>query len=220
MALSTGPDAHAMTGLTGLGPSGAITRRTLLLAGAGAAASAAIPKVAVAAAKQVAGPSHLDRSTWEPLVGTLLETRNPGAPRVPLLLVRISDPDTSFGQSDRFLERSFALVFRGPEGQPLADATHRLFVPGVGKVDVWFSSANLTGSGWEYVAVFSNSRVRQRPPKKPKGSKAQRAQARERSRKSERAAGKRRRRQRKEEKERERAEREAAQASERSEKYG
>src|SRR5688572_5561569 len=54
------PGRAPMTGLTGLHPSGAITRRSLLLAGAGAAATAAIPKVAVAAAKQVTGPSHLD----------------------------------------------------------------------------------------------------------------------------------------------------------------
>lgn len=209
-----------MTGLTGLEPSGAITRRALLLAGAGAAATVAIPKVAVAATKGITAPSHLDRSTWEPLVGAILETRNSGSPRVPLLLVSIGDPATSYGHKDRFLERSFSLVFRGPAGQPLADATHRLFVPGVGKVDVWFSSANLTEDGWEYVVVFSNSRLRQRAPKKPRATRGQRAQARSRSRKSEKAARKQRRRQRREEKEREREERSAAQASEHGAKAG
>lgn len=210
-----------MTG-TGLRPAGAITRRSLLLAGAGAAATAAIPKVAVAAAKKVTGRTHLDRSTWEPLVGTVIETRNPGSPRVPLLLLKIGDPATSYGNNERFLERTFFLVFRGPAGQPLADATHRLFVPGVGKVDVWFSSASLTGDGWEYVAVFSNSRLRQRQPKKPRPPKGQRAQARERSRKAEKAAKRQRRKNRKREKEREREEalerRRAEQAAEHGEK--
>ena len=211
-----------MTGSTGLRPSGAITRRALLLAGAGAAAGAAIPKVAVAAAKKVTRPSHLDRSTWEPLVGTVLETRNPDSPRVPLLLLKIGDPATSYGNKERFLERTFTLVFRGPAGQPLADATHRLFVPGVGKVDVWFSSATLTNDGWEYVAVFSNSRVRQRQPKKPRPSRSQRAQARERSRKAEKRSRRARRKQRKRDEARERAEAEtreqAAQAAEHGEK--
>jgi hypothetical protein len=109
---------------------------------------------------------------------------------VPLLLVSIGDPSTSYGHKDRFLGRSFLLLFRGPAGQPLADSTHRLFVPGVGKVDVWFSSARLTEDGWEYVAVFSNSRLRQRAPKKPRPTRGQRAQARQRSRKSEKAARK------------------------------
>jgi hypothetical protein len=209
-----------MTGLTGLEPSGAITRRALLLAGAGAAASVAIPKVAVAAAQQVTAPSHLDRSTWEPLVGTVLETRNPDSPRVPLVLHKIGDPATSYGESDRFLGRSFFLVFRGPAGQPLADATHRLFVPGVGEVDIWFSSATLTADGWDYVAVFSNSRLRQRPPKKPKASKSQRAQARERSRKSEKLAERARRKQRKKDKEREREERREQKRAEQAAEHG
>ncbi|HEX8745025.1 MAG TPA: hypothetical protein VF712_18010 [Thermoleophilaceae bacterium] len=190
-----------------------MTRRTLLLAGLGSAATVAIPKVAVAAGKKVARRTHLERSTWEPLVGTVLETRNPGLPRVPLLLAKIVDSDTSYGHSDKYQERSFTLVFRGPAGQPLADATHRLYVPGVGKVDVWFSSSTLDAEGWSYVAVFANARVRQRPPKKPRAPKGQRAQARERSRKSEKAARHRRRERRRGERERRREERRAREAA-------
>jgi len=197
-----------------------MTRRSLLFAGAGVAAAAAIPNVAVAAAKRVAKRTHLDRSTWEPLVGTVLETRNPGAPPVPLLLTRIGDPATSYGQSDRFRERTFVLVFRGPTGQPLAEATHRLLVPGAGKIDIWFSSAALIGDGWEYVAVFSNSRVRQRAPKKPKASKGQRAQARERSHKAEKAARRTRRENRKAEKRREREEAKARAEAEQAAEHG
>lgn len=188
----------------------------MLLAGAGAAATVAIPNVAVAAAKRVAPRSHLDRSTWEPLVGTILETRNPGMPRVPLLLEKIEDTSTSYGRTAKYQERSFILVFRGPAGQPLADSTHRLAVPGVGKVDIWFASSSPRDDGWSYVAVFSNSRVRQRPPRKPKASPSHRAQARQRSRKSERAARRRRRENRRRERERERAEERARESAVRS----
>ena len=173
-----------MTGLTGLTPSGEITRRSLLLAGAGVAAAAAIPNVAVAAGKKVARPSHLDRSTWEPLVGTIVETRNRGLARVPLVLLRIDDPAVSYGKTAKFRQRAFTLVFRGPHGQPLLPGTHRLFVPRVGKVDVWLSSADLGDEGWTYTAVFANARVRQRPPRKPRlsGSKKQRRQRARRKR--------------------------------------
>jgi hypothetical protein len=193
--------------MTGRVPPRAITRRTLLLAGAGAAATAAIPKVAMAAAEAVAPATHLDRSTWEPLVGTIIETRNRGYPRVPLQLMSISDTDTTYGQTDKIQERSFVLVFRGPVGQPLMDTTHTLFVPGVGKVDIWFSSARLTDEGWDYVAVFSNSRIRQRPPTTPKASRGQRVQAREVSRKSAKRARRARRRRREREREEERVQR-------------
>jgi hypothetical protein len=192
--------------MTGLEPRGAITRRTLLLAGAGTAAAAAIPSIATAAGKRLAQRSHLVRSTWEPLVGTVLETRNRGLPRVPLLLLKISDFPTSYGQTDKFLERTFALVFRGPAGQPLAEATHVFFVPGVGKVDIWFSSSRLTDEGWEYVAIFSNSKIKQRPPRKPKGtlSKRQRGEVKRGERaadRARRAAKKRRKREREEQRE-------------------
>jgi hypothetical protein len=198
--------------MTGLEPHGAITRRALLLAGAGSAAIAAIPSFATAAGKRLAQRSHLSRSTWEPLVGTVLETRNRGLPRVPLLLLKISDFPTSYGQTDKFLERTFALVFRGPAGQPLAEATHVFFVPGVGKVDIWFSSVRLTDEGWEYIAIFSNSKVRQRPPRKPRGrlSARQRGEVKKGERSAEkarRAEKKRRRREREERRERKRDER-------------
>lgn len=183
--------AMAMTGLTrltGLVPSGDITRRSLLLAGAGVAAAAAIPNAAVAAGKKVAKPSHLDRSTWEPLVGTILETRNRGVPRVPLVLARIDDPTVTYGQTERFRQRSFTLIFRGPKGQPLLAGTHTLFVPRVGKIEIWLSSADLGDDGWTYTAVFANARVRQRPPKKPRlgGSKEQRRERAKRKRRKHR----------------------------------
>lgn len=173
-----------MTGLTGLAPSGEITRRSLLLAGAGVAATAAIPKVAVAARKKAARPSHLDRSTWEPHVGRILETRNRGLPRVPLVLTRIDGSGVSYGQTARVRQRSFTLIFRGPAGQPLVPGTHILFLPRVGKIELWLSTADLERGGWTYVAVFANARVKQRPPKKPRprGSKKQRRERARRKR--------------------------------------
>jgi hypothetical protein len=162
--------------MTAPSPQGTLTRRSLLLAGASAAATVAIPSVAIAAGRKVARRSHLNRSTWAPLVGTIVETRNPGQPRVPLLLLRIDDLTSGYTQPEKFREKTFVLVFRGPAGQPLADGTHRIFVPGVGKVDIWFSGSSLTADGWQYVAVFSNARLRQRPLRKPRGhlSKEQR----------------------------------------------
>ena len=181
--------------MTGSAPSGEITRRSLLLAGLGATAAAAIPNVAVAAGEKVARPSHLDRSTWEPLVGTIVETRNRGLARVPLVLLRIDDAGVSYGDTEKFRKRSFTLVFRGPSGQPLLPGTHKLFVPRVGKIDIWLASADLGDDGWTYVAVYANSRVKQRPPKKPRlrGSAEQRrerAKRKRRKRKQRLTAGK------------------------------
>lgn len=179
--------------MTGTAPlAGEITRRSLLLAGAGVAAAAAIPKAAVAAGKKATRPSHMHRSSWTPHVGRILETRNRGYPRVPLVLVRIEDAAVSYGQTAKFRERSFTLVFRGPAGQPLLPGSHTLFLPRVGKIQIHFSSADLTDDGWVYVALFANARVRQRPPKKPRlsGSKEQRRQRAVRKRRRRVTAGK------------------------------
>lgn len=155
-------------------PSGHITRRTLLLAGAGAAAAAAIPDIALAAKEKVLGKSQNDRSAWEPLVGTQLFVRNRGFTPVPITLVKIGDLSPE-KQTDAYKERAFYLVFHGPADAPLAADTHTIKVPGVGKAGVWFSSARQIDGAWEYVAVFANAKVRGRAPKKPraKGSKKQ-----------------------------------------------
>lgn len=160
--------------MTGLAPSGQITRRTLLLAGTGAAAAAVIPDLALAAKDKVVAKSHLDRSAWEPYVGTQVFVRNRGFAPVPLNLVKVGDlgPETA---KDGYKERSFYLVFTGPADAPLAADTHVIKLPGVGKVKVWFSNVRQIEGAWEYVAVFANARIRQRPPRKPrtKGSKKQ-----------------------------------------------
>ncbi|MDQ3934725.1 MAG: hypothetical protein M3340_08865 [Actinomycetota bacterium] len=164
--------------MTGLAPSGEITRRTLLLAGAGAAATAAIPDIAMAAQKRLRKRSHLDRATWEPLIGTVLETRNPGLPPVPLTLMKVADLPGVSEQTGAFRERSFVLVFSGPTGQPLGDGMHVLRVPGAGKISIWFADSDLTAAGWTYVAIFANAKRRQGRVRKPRG-KGSRKQSRE-----------------------------------------
>jgi hypothetical protein len=156
--------------MTGLLPSGHITRRSLLLAGAGAAAAAALPDIAMAAKKKALRRSHLDRSTWEPLVGTTLWVRDRGMTPVPVTLIRVSDVGVQVKQSEKFRQRSFVLLFRSAADTPLAMDTHLIKLKGIGKVPVWFSHATLTPDGWEYVAVFANGRLRARPPKKPRAS--------------------------------------------------
>jgi hypothetical protein len=200
--------------MTGRVPPRAITRRTLLLAGAGAAAAASIPNAAVAATKRLSRRTHLIRSTWEPLVGTVIETRNPGFEPVPLLLVSISDSNVSYGQTERFREGSFMLVFRGPADKPLDSSTHVLSVPDVGNVRVWFSNASLGDDGWTYVAVFSNSRVGARRPRTPRGvlSQEQRREIKRRRRKAEKGAERARRAEREREKQRRLVERAAKKA--------
>jgi hypothetical protein len=189
----SGPTLAPRDWMTGLAPSGHITRRSLLLAGAGAAAAAAVPDIAMAAKTKVLRRSHLDRSTWTPLVGTTLWVRDRGVAPVPVTLLRVSDITVQLKQSEKFRERSFVLVFRSAADTPLAMDTHLIKLKGIGKVPVWFSHATLTADGWEYVAVFANGRLRARPVKKPRG-KDSRGQAGQRG---ERRPAKRRKRRRK-----------------------
>jgi hypothetical protein len=168
--------------MTGLAPSGQITRRSLLLAGAGAAAAVAIPDIALAAKEKVLRRSHLDRSTWEPLAGTTMWVRNRGVAPVQVTLVKVADLDTS-KQTEAYRGKAFYLVFQAPADQPLAADTHLIELGGIGKVPVWFSSARQIPGGWEYVAVFANAKIKARPPKKPrtKGSKKQARRSGERA---------------------------------------
>jgi hypothetical protein len=73
--------------MTGLASPGQITRRTLLLAGAGAAASAAIPEIAKASQKALKRRSHIVRATWEELVGKTLQVQDRWVASVPVTLV-------------------------------------------------------------------------------------------------------------------------------------
>ena len=146
-----------------------MTRRSLLLAGAGAAATAAIPDIALAAKKKVLRRSHLDRSTWEPLVGTTLWVRDRGMTPVPVTLLSVADIPVQMKQSEAFRQKTFVLRFRSAADTPLSEDTHLIKLKGIGKVPVWFSSAALAPEGWEYVAVFANGKLHARPRKKPRG---------------------------------------------------
>ena len=161
--------------MTGPAPSGQITRRTLLLAGAGAAATAAIPDIAMAAKNKVLKRSHLDRSTWMEFVDTTLWVLDPGKEPVPVTLLRVADIPVQLKQTDEFRERTFVLHFRSAADTPLAEDTHLIKLKGIGKVEVWLSNATLTADGWEYAAVFANGKLKQRLPKIPnaKGSRKQ-----------------------------------------------
>jgi hypothetical protein len=162
--------------MTGLAPSGQITRRTLLLAGAGAAASAAIPEIARASQKALRHRSHLVRATWEQLVGKTLQVKDRWVAPVLVTLVSVNDVPNISKQDERFRSSSFVLLLHGPAEPALGVGVHLVKVKGAGVVEVYFSSAVQAGDGWDYVAVFANGKRRQRPPRKPrtKGSKKQR----------------------------------------------
>lgn len=162
--------------MTGLAPPGHITRRSLLLAGAGAAASAAIPGIARASEKALRRRSHLVRSTWEDLVGKTLQVQDRWVAPVPVTLVSVADIPNISRQDDRFRARSFVLVFHGPAEPALAEGIHLVKVKGAGVAEVYLSSAFQTADGWDYTAVFANGKRRQRLPRKPRtrGSKKQR----------------------------------------------
>ncbi len=162
--------------MTGLASPGHITRRTLLLAGAGAAASVAIPEIAKAGQKALQRRSPYLRATWEDLVGKTLQVQDRWVAPVPVTLVSVSDIPNISKQDDSFRARSFVLLFHGAAEPALGEGVHRIKVKGAGVVEVYFSSVVQAGDGWDYVAVFANGKRRQRPPRQPrgKGSKKQR----------------------------------------------
>jgi hypothetical protein len=169
--------------LTRTAPSGNITRRTLLLAGTGAAASAAIPGLAKASQKALKRRSHVIRATWEDLVGTVLQVQDRWVAPVPVTLVSVTDVPNISKQDARFRSRSFVLLFHGSADPPLGVGIHEIKVKGAGVVQVYFSSATQAGDGWDYVAVFANGKRAQRPSRDPRG-KASRKQGRRSGRKA------------------------------------
>jgi hypothetical protein len=173
--------------MTGLAPSGQITRRTLLLAGAGAAASAAIPGIAKAGEKALRRRSHLVRATWEELVGKTLQVQDRWVAPVQVTLVSVTDVPNISNQDETFRARSFILRFQGPAEPALGEGVHLIKVKGAGVAEVFFSSAVQVGDGWDYVAVFANGKRRQRPPRDPRG-KGSRKQRRRSGKKRDREA--------------------------------
>src|SRR3712207_4320018 len=105
--------------MTGSAPSGHITRRSLLLAGAGAAATAAIPDIARASQKALKRRSHLVRATWEDLVGTTLQVQDRWVAPVTVTLVSVTDIPNISNQDESFRARSFVVLLHGPADPPL-----------------------------------------------------------------------------------------------------
>ena len=157
--------------MTGTHPSPTITRRVLLLAGAGAAATAAIPQAAKGASKAWAGKfaSHKLRSNWEPLVGSELKVGTGWGPGVRSRLIAVEDIPNLSKQTADFRERSFVLVF---QGGPLAAATYSFSHKRLGKCSLAITS----GDADTYSIVMANAKLRRKPKrlKKPKKNRAAR----------------------------------------------
>jgi hypothetical protein len=145
-----------------------ITRRSLLLAGTGAAAAAAIPSVAEAAAKKLGERfrPHLLRSSYERLAGTDFKVGAWGAAPIRLRLVEVRDIPNLSKQTADFKERSFVLVFQGPAGSPLAAETYRFSHKRLGKFELAISSVTAGSTVIDYAVVIANARRAAKPKKR------------------------------------------------------
>ena len=168
--------------MTGTNPCASITRRTLLLAGAGAAASVAIPEVAKGASKQFLAKTkpYLLRSTWEQLVGRKLNVAT-GWGSVGVRLVAVEDIPNLSGQTADFRERSFVLRF---SGGPVEAAIYRFKHKLIGKPKLAVTSGDPDGDGFS--VVLSNAKLR----RKRKRLGVQKAKKHRETRKDRRAARK------------------------------
>lgn len=162
--------------MTGNSETATITRRTLLLASAGAAATAAIPEVASAASKRFSERfrPHLLRSTYEPLVGQDF-TVGGWAGSTTLRLVAVEDIPNLSGQTADFRERSFVLLFQGPADAPLEAGMYRFKHKRTGRCDLTISSSSLGWGVQDYAVVLANAKRR---AKKPKGFRRRRKKTR------------------------------------------
>lgn len=165
--------------MTGIETSGTITRRTLLLAGAGTAAAAAIPSAASAASKRFSERfrPHLLRSTYEPLVGQEFKVGG-WAGSTSLRLAAVSDIPNLTGQTADFRERAFVLLFQGPKGAPLDAAMYRFKHKKTGACDLAISSSNEGASSHDYTVVIANARRRAKGRKKLKVKKPKKPRTR------------------------------------------
>jgi uncharacterized protein DUF6916 len=153
--------------MTGTQPFATITRRTLLLAGAGAAATVAIPEAAKGASKRWTRKfaSYKLRSNWEPLVGSTF-TAGTAWGAVSVRLIAVEDIPNLSGQSADFRERSFVLTF---EGGPLAAETYRFSHKKLGKPKLAITSGS--ASAGTFSIVMSNAKLRRKPKRLRKAKK-------------------------------------------------
>jgi hypothetical protein len=153
--------------MTGYRTTGTITRRTLLLAGAGAAATAAIPEMASAASKRFTERfrPHLLRSTYESLVGQSF-TVGGWAGSTQLRLVAVQDIPNLSGQTADFRERSFVLLFQGDAGAPLEAAMYRFKHKRTGTFSLTISTSTVGWGVQDYTVVVANAKRRAKVPKR------------------------------------------------------
>ena len=156
-------------------PSLAISRRSLLVAGTGAAVAAALatPTSVLAKGKRFVTRTHLRRSSYQPLIGSDFNMRGASDSKIPLKLVEVADTAWPPKPSVQVQEKAFELIFDGPIATPLSGGTYSATHPDLGRFDLAISEGVPEGPAWRYVATFNNVKVGlKKKHKKPKARKS------------------------------------------------
>lgn len=133
----------------------ALTRRSLLCAGATAGAAVMVGVRPWAAA--AAAPGYLSRSAYAGLEGTSFTVKT-GAEPVALQLEAVSD--VAGATTQRALvgsDDAFALRFSGPLATPLDSGIHTLHHPRIGSVELFASPVEAPAAGRSYEVVVDRS---------------------------------------------------------------
>jgi hypothetical protein len=133
---------------------GTMTRRELLIAGAGLAGTALVAGVVgfgVLASDRV----PFARASWVPLVGSNFQVG-----RQSLRLVAVRDLG-SLRYGDRLLagREHFALDFTGAPDAPLASSLHTLEHPQLGRVEMFLSPVDRPASALTYEAIVNRFEI-------------------------------------------------------------
>ena len=133
---------------------GTVTRRELLIAGAGLAGTALVAGF-VGFGVLASGPGPFARASWTPLVGSNLQVG-----RTSLRLVAVRDLG-SLRYGDRLLtgEEHFALDFAGTPDAPLASSLHAIEHPQLGRVQMFLSPVDRPGSVLTYEAIVNRFNI-------------------------------------------------------------
>lgn len=123
-----------------------LTRRTLLMTGAAAAISAALPAVALARKRRLL--SHLARGSYRSLVGQRFRVKGTS---VVLRLVAVED----LNHAQRESEHAFALIFRTSAGAPRLESVPTLHHPALGEFTLLLSPGRRSGRGQPYAAIIN-----------------------------------------------------------------
>lgn len=154
-ACSTPPRWRDRVSSGSVGPM-ALTRRSLLRAGA-AAGAAAMVGVRPWAAMAAGGPGYLTRSAYAGLEGTSF-TVETGAKPVVLRLVSVSDvAGAATSRSLAGSDDAFALTFSGPLATPLDSGIHTLHHPSLGSFELFSSPVDTPDGARTYEVVVDRS---------------------------------------------------------------